>query len=86
MALLPTWWPSTLGAIELLAALTIPVGLYAVISTMRAMRWSDLLVGVGMLLLPAVIILSIEKVFPPAAGALMIGLVLGHTMAMFDTD
>lgn len=86
MALTTSWMPSTIELIELLAALMVPAGLYWVISTTRTLNWADMLIGIGILIIPTVVILGIEGVISPSAGALMIGLALGHTIAMFDTD
>lgn len=86
MAFTLSGMPSTIELIELLAALMVPAGLYWVLTNTRTLNWADMLIGIGMLIIPTVVILGIEGVITPSAGALMIGLALGHTMAMFDTD
>lgn len=92
MALLPPWLPlpSTFQTIELFAALSAVFGMYFVVSkTMQSdsdLKWMDLLVAVGAFIVPGIILLAMERILPPVAGALVLGLMLGHTMAMLDDD
>lgn len=92
MALLPTWLPlpSTTQMVELIAGASILLGLYFVISKVRKsdsdLKWLDLLVAVGAFAVPTLVILGVEGFFHPVAASLVIGLLLGHTLAMLDWD
>lgn len=81
--------PPTVGqVVQVLAALVIPIGLFFVVSRRDEQRilWPDLLIAIGIFVIPALVILGIQGVLSPEFAALFIGIVMGHVMAMLDDD
>jgi len=81
--------PPTVGQlVQLLAALVIPIGLFFVITRRDGQRilWPDLLIVTGIFVVPALVILGVREIISPEFAALFIGIVMGHVVAMLDTD
>lgn len=75
-----------LQLVEILAALSIPLGLYWVGNQIRSVRWGYLVQSIVVLTLPALFLLAVEDIIPNVAAAVFAGLLLGHITTYLDTD
>lgn len=82
----PALFPTVVEGIQLIVALALPFGTYLVLQKPSVIRWKDILRVIGGIILPALLIIALQESIPISATALFIGIFLGHTVTMIDTD
>jgi|GEM_PF-3529427 len=75
-----------LQIVELLAALSIPLGIYWIASQIRSVRWMYLVQAIVVVTFPGLFLLAVEDVIPNVAAAVFAGLLFGHITTQLDTD
>ncbi|MFB6137660.1 MAG: hypothetical protein ABEJ42_04885 [Halobacteriaceae archaeon] len=78
--------PTLARWIQLMAAVAIPVARHFTLVGTRTLTWPDLLMGIGMMLFPALILLQLQGVIPITATLAAAGFGIGHAMEMLDSD
>ncbi len=80
--------PTVAQVVQFLAAAMIPIGLFYVATRRdeQRLKWRDLLIAIGIFVLPIVVILGIQGILSSSYAALIMGIVMGHVMAMLDDD
>lgn len=80
--------PTVGQIVQVLAGLMIPIGLFFVVTRRDEQRilWPDLLIAIGIFVIPTLVVLGIQGILSPEFSALFIGIVMGHVMAMLDDD
>lgn len=72
--------------ISIILATTIPLAAYQVIQLTRVIQWSDVVVFIGLTLLPAAAILALMGAMSGAAVTGIIGILTAHSLGIIDTD
>lgn len=78
--------PTVPEAVQLLAALTMPLGTFLVLNKPTEIRWKDVLRAVGGIILPGLLIIAMQGAIPVSATTLILGIMLGHIVTMMDVD
>lgn len=72
--------------LQLLFAMMLPIGLFLVVTGTRTVKWNDLLLAIGMFVVPSVAILQMQGNLPIEVTTAVMGFALGHAMEMLDED
>lgn len=86
---LPTIPIPDIGLTELLAmiiATTIPIAAYQIIQLTRVVKWFDVVVFIGLTLLPAAAVLGLMHRMSGAAFTGITGIMTAHALGIIDTD
>lgn len=74
--------------VQVILMTTIPVAVLGILgnSLVRTIHWKDMLMMIGVTLLPATVVLAIRGVIHPVVVMGVIGILTGHTVAFMDSD
>ncbi|MFC7044809.1 hypothetical protein ACFQH6_04680 [Halobacteriaceae archaeon GCM10025711] len=69
-----------------LIALMFPIGTGAIVTRRPTLKWQEILLIGGTLIMPLVALLAILEFISPLATVIVLGLLTGHLLTHLDTD